>query len=337
MEINCVFAPAMDTPDHIVRAEEIGYTRAWVYDVPVSYADTAATLGIAASRTSTIRLGVSVITPHLRHLTANAAMFAYLATAAPGRFDGGVGAGFTSSTYLARKPSKWADVERYVIAMRELLAGGEVEWDGTILSLMHLPGSGITYPIEVPMFVAAHGPKGFGVATRLGVGVVTNPTHGDSPVPFDGDCNLLHYGTVLDDDETIESPRVVDAAAPGAGLALHMGQYGPLAGMAEAEGYAAAIAEIDENRRHLELYRGHLMEPSSLDRQFMTPEVILRGTTTGTRAHVARELRRLDDAGATAVLYQPGGPDIARELQAFWEAAEMRHEVSAEAPQAQPV
>lgn len=333
MEINCVFAPAMDTPSHMARAEEIGYTRGWVYDVPVSYADTGATLAIAAERTSTIRLGVSVFTPHLRHLTANAALIAHLATAAPGRFDAGVGAGFTSSTYLARKPSKWADIERYVIALRELLAGREVEWDGTILSLMHLSGSGITYPIEVPMFVAAHGPRGMAVAERLGVGIVTNPTHGDSPVPFDGDCNLLHYGTVLDDDETIESPRVVDAAAPGAGLALHMGAYGPLAGMPEAEGYAAEIAKIDENRRHLELYRGHLMEPSSLDRQFMTPDVILRGTTTGSRSEVARELRRLEDAGATAVLYQPGGPDIPRELQAFWEAAEMRHDITTAATQ----
>jgi 5,10-methylenetetrahydromethanopterin reductase len=337
MEINAVFAPAMDTPDHIVRAEEIGYERAWVYDVPVSYADTAATLGIAAGRTSTIRLGISVITPHLRHITTNAAMIAYLATAAPGRFEAGVGAGFTSSTYLARKPSKWADVERYVIALRELLKGNEIEWDGTVVSMMHLPASGIEFPIEVPMFVAAHGPKGYGVAEKLGVGIVTNPTHGDSPVPVAGDVNLLHYGTVLDDDETIEAPRVVDAAAPGAGLALHMGQYGPLAGMPEAEGYAAAIGEIDEKRRHLELYRGHLMAPSALDRQFMTPEVIRRGTTTGTRAEVARELRRLEDAGATAVLYQPGGPNIERELQAFWEAAEMRHDVAVDAPQAQPV
>lgn len=83
MEINCVFAPAMDTPDHIATAEEIGYRRAWVYDVPVCYADTGATLGIAATRTSTIRLGVSVLTPHLRHLVSNAALIAYLATLTP--------------------------------------------------------------------------------------------------------------------------------------------------------------------------------------------------------------------------------------------------------------
>jgi 5,10-methylenetetrahydromethanopterin reductase len=197
--------------------------------------------------------------------------------------------------------------------------------------MMHLPASGITFPIDVPMFVAAHGPKGFAVAERLNVGVVTNPTHGENPVPVAGDVNLLHYGTILDDDEPIEAPRVVDAAAPGAGLALHMGEYGPLAGMEEAKGYAAAIAQVDERRRHLEIFRGHLMAPSELDRQFLTPEVIRRGTTTAKRAEVAQELRRLEDAGATAILYQPGGPDIERELQAFWEAAQMRHDVEVDA------
>ena len=337
MEINCVFAPAISTPEHIVLAEELGYARAWVYDVPVSYADTGITLGAAAARTSTIRLGVAVFTPHLRHLTMNAALIAHLATVAPGRFDAGVGAGFTSSTYLNRKPSRWADVEAYIVALRELLAGREVEWENAIVSLMHSPASGITYPIDVPMWVAAHGPKGFGVAKRLGAGVVTNPTHGDHPVPVDGPCQLLHYGTVLDDGEAIDSPRAMDAAGPGASLALHMGQHGPLAGMPEAQGYEAAIAAIDERHRHLELYRGHLMAPNATDLKFINAAVIERGTTTGTREHMARHLRRLEDAGATAILYQPAGSDIPRELRAFKEAAEMRHAITVDTPETQPV
>jgi 5,10-methylenetetrahydromethanopterin reductase len=327
VEIDAIFAPSLDTPGQIALAEELGYQRAWVYDVPVSYADTGITVAMAAERTEHIRLGVGVFTPHLRHLTVNAALIAHLATVAPGRFDAGVGAGFTSSAYLARKPSKWADVEAYVLALKELLAGGSVEWEGVIVSMMHSPGSGIGFPIEVPIWIAAHGPKGFGVAERLGAGVITNPTHGDRPVPVDGPCNLLHYGTILEEGEAPDSERAVEAAGPGASLALHMGEYGPLAGMPEATGYADAIAAIDERRRHLELYRGHLMTPNALDRKFMSAEVILRGTTTGTRKHLAEHLHRLEQAGATAIIYQPAGPDIPRELTAFYEAAQMRHEV----------
>ena len=329
MEINCVFPPAINTPDHIVLAEELGYERAWVYDVPVSYADTGATVAFAAKRTSSIRLGVSVFTPHLRHLTANAALIAYLATLAPGRFDAGIGAGFTSSTYLGRKPSRWAYIEEYVLALKELLAGRDVEWEGTTMSLMHSPASGISYPIDVTYWIAAHGPKGFGVAQRLGAGVVTNPTHGASPVPYQGACNLTYYGTVLDDDEPIDSARAIDAAGPGASLALHMGEHGPLAGMPEAAGYAEAVARVPEHRRHLEIYRGHLIEPNAIDRQFITADVVRRGTMTGTRSEIAAMLRKLEDAGASAVLYQPAGRDIPRELRAFREAADLRHSPTA--------
>ncbi|MGK5115343.1 LLM class flavin-dependent oxidoreductase [Geodermatophilus sp. CPCC 205506] len=327
MEINAVFAPAIDTPDHIAIAEELGYQRAWVYDVPLSYADTGITLGLAAARTSRIRLGISVMTPHLRHITMNAALIAHLATVAPGRIDAGIGAGFTSAAYLGKKPAKWAELEQYVENFRTLLAGGEVEVDGTLVSLMHSPASGISLPIEVPIWIGAHGPKGFACATRQNAGVVTNPTHGDNPVPVTGPCQLTYYGTVLEDDEPVDSPRAVEAAGPGASLALHMGQYGPLAGLAEVEGYTAAIAEFPEERRHLEVYRGHLMQPNEIDRRFLTAEVIRRGTMTGTATEIAAILRRLEDAGATAVLYQPAGPDIPRELRTFLRAAEMRHDL----------
>ena len=80
MEINCLVAPTMDTPEHIALAERIGYQRAWVYDSPTIYADAALTLGFAAQRTTTIRLGISVITEHLRHLVVNASLVAQLST-----------------------------------------------------------------------------------------------------------------------------------------------------------------------------------------------------------------------------------------------------------------
>ena len=37
MDISCAFATSMDTPDHVARAEELGYRRAWLYDSPALY------------------------------------------------------------------------------------------------------------------------------------------------------------------------------------------------------------------------------------------------------------------------------------------------------------
>lgn len=327
MELNCVFAPTLETPDHIALAEQLGYTRAWVYDVPVAWADTGITVARAAEQTSTIRLGVSVFTPHLRHLAMNAGLIAHLATVASGRFDAGVGVGFTSAAFIGRGPSRWADLERYVAAMQALLRGDSVEWEGTMLELMHTPRTGITLPVDVPFWIGAHGPKGYACAERLGAGVVTAPIHGPNPVPVDGPCQLTYAGTVLDEGETWDSPRVIEAAGPGACIALHLGEYGPLAGTRQAAGYAADIAAIDERRRHLELHRGHLIEPNPIDRRHLDGEVIQKASMSGTRLEVATRLRALENAGAQAVMYQPGGPDIARELEAFLEAAQFRHDL----------
>lgn len=326
MEINCAFAPTLATPDHIALAEEIGFDRAWVYDVPLAFADSGIALAAAAERTTKIRLGVSVFTPHLRHIATNAGLIAHLATIAPGRFDAGFGVGFTSAAFLGRKPVKWNDLEKYVAALRTLLEGKEVEWDGSVLSLMHTGRTGISYPIDVPIWIAAHGPKGFATAMRLGAGVVTARIHGKNPVPFEGKCQLLFAGTILDDDETFDSPRVLDAAGPGACITLHLGEFGPLAGTAQAAGYASEISAIDESRRHLELHRGHLIEPNAIDRRYLDGEVIRLGSTSGSPVQVATALAELERAGATAVLYQPGGSDIGRELRSFYKAAQLRRE-----------
>lgn len=330
MEINCSFAPTVATPDHIALAEELGYSRAFVFDSPALYADPAATIALAAARTDRIKLGIAVVTPHARHIVSNAAMLAHLATLAPGRLEIGVGTGFTSAVLLGRRPSRWVDVERYVGALRDLLAGRETEWEGRMLGLLQGPATGVRLPVEVPIWVAAEGPKGWATADRLRAGLITNPSHGHNAesdrvaVPqVAGPVLASDAGTVLDDGETIESPRVIAAAGPSASLAFHFGDQGPLAGTRELAGHQAVMREVDESSRHLALHRGHLIEPNDVDRKFLTPDVIRRASTTMTRSGWAEYLTDLQEAGASGVLYQPAGPDIPRELRAFQEAASL--------------
>lgn len=42
--------------------------------------------------------------------------------------------------------------------------------------------------------------------------------------------------------------------------------------------------------------------------------------TTGTADQVAQAVQQLSDLGVTEVIYQPAGPDIARELERFRDA-----------------
>jgi 5,10-methylenetetrahydromethanopterin reductase len=318
MELACLFSPRIETPDHCAVAEQLGYGYAWVADSPTFMADPWITVGRAAERTSRIRLGVCVITPRMRHLVANAGAIATLHALAPGRVDVVVGTGFTSQAMINKRPAPWAEAEAYARALRQLLAGEETEWDGEVVALPYGPSVGITLPAGVAIWVAAHGPKGFGVAERVADGVVTNPGHGSGNTVWPHRRVFVQFnGTVLEEGEHIGSERVLAAAGPGAALHLHLGDEGAAAGSAEVVGYHARLAEVPERRRHIETHRGHLTELTDLERPFVTPELIRRATDTGTTGDVQRHLDELERSGVTGVIYFPAGPDIPRELAAF--------------------
>src|SRR5689334_14865262 len=171
MELSCGFAPSTHAPDLVVAAEQSGYARAWMYDSPALYPDVWATLSRAADRTSTIGLGPGVLVPSLRHVMVTAAATAGLADLAPGRVALGIGTGFTGRLVLGQPAMRWAEVEAYVHALRELLAGRAVEWDGARIQMIHPDGFSARLPIEVPILISAMGPKGQEIAHRIGDGV----------------------------------------------------------------------------------------------------------------------------------------------------------------------
>jgi 5,10-methylenetetrahydromethanopterin reductase len=319
MEIGCLFPPTMDTPEHIRVAEELGYRYAYVYDSPAFLADPWMTLALAAQRTSGIRIGVAAITPRLRHLVANAGAIATLCTLAPDRVDVVVGSGFTSQLMLGKGPARWAEVEAYVLALKALLRGEDVEWDGAIVGLRHGALTGVDLPQAPPILVAAHGPKGYAVGSRSADGVITNLAHHSANTGADDmrDWMILYYGTVLDDGEPLDAERVVDAAGPAATFQLHIGGEGLVSHMPELAAFEERMAEIPADRRHLETHRGHLIEVTDLERPLVSGDLIRQATGSGTRAEVRRNLDEIEAQGVKGVLYGPMGRDIPRELTAF--------------------
>lgn len=320
MELACTLSTSLATPEHIRVAEELGYVSAWCHYSPAIYADPWMMLALASERTSRIGLGVSVVVPRFRHVADVASSVATLARLAPGRVTVALGAGFSSTALLGGNGTPWAVVERYTTQLRTLLAGGEIELDGRTMSLLHTAESGISLPVDIPLWIAAHGPKGFGVASRVADGVITNPTHGDADIPYDGPYGLSYYGTVLDEGETFDDPAVIERAGPTAALALHLGPYGPVAGSAEEQGFSAEIAALPAQERLVATHRGHLISLSELDRRYLTGNVVRDGTLSGTAEQVRAGLDAFDKAGASRFCYTPVGPDIPRELEAFAKA-----------------
>lgn len=313
MDISCSFATSLRTPDHIALAEQLGYRRAWCYDSPALYADVWITLALAAERTSRIGLGPGVMIPSLRHVMTNAAAIATLEALAPGRVAIGVGSGFTGRVALGRRPLPWSRVRDYILALRALLRGEEVEWEGSVIKMIHPSGFAPPRPIEVPILVGAEGPKGMAVARETGDGVFSRA----NPAGFSWVVRNYH-GTVLDEGEAPDSERAMAAAGHAAALSLHRAYEGSNVEAApEGREWARQLETLPERTRHLAVHDGHLIAPNALDRPFITGEMLQRlGLTRRAEGHRGR-LAELEQAGVTEVAYQPAGPDIPRELRAF--------------------
>jgi 5,10-methylenetetrahydromethanopterin reductase len=313
MQISCAFATSMDTPEHVVLAESLGFHRAWLYDSPALYPEVFMTLARCAERTSRIGLGPGVLIPSLRHPMTAASSIAGLEALAPGRVVIGVGSGFTGRHTLGKRPLAWATVANYVRTVQALLRGEQVEWDGAVIEMLHPEGFGAPRPIAVPWVVGVQGPKGQAVAREVGDGAF-------SLFPIDGfDWMVqLAFGTVLDDGEDAGSARAIDAAGPAVAVLLH-GSYEQGAALDPA--WAAQIDAIDERTRHLAVHDRHLISVTERDRPFITGELVSAFTYTGSPTEVGEKLAAAADGGVTEIAYQPAGPDIERELRAFAAAA----------------
>lgn len=320
MDISCAFATSPDTPDHIALAEELGFRRAWCYDSPALYPDVWMVLALAAERTSMIGLGPAVLVPSLRHPMTNASAIATLEAMAPGRVSVAIGAGFTGRFVLGQKPMRWADVRRYVEALRALLRGDEVEWDGGVMKMAHPDGFAPPRPIEVPLLIGADGPKGREVAAAVGDGVfsagVPSAT-GDGPAWR----ALLSFGTVLADGEDIGSERVVAAAGHGLAVAYHAmyarGGAAAVDGLPGGRAWRDAVEAVPERTRHLAVHEDHLVSVTERDRAAVAAAgpLLTTFTFTGTAPELRGRIDQLQEAGVTELAWQPAGPDISGELE----------------------
>ncbi len=324
MKISAAFPPVPETPDHIVLAEELGYETAWVYDTPALQLDVWMTLALAAIRTERIRLGPGVLIPSLRHrLTTASAIATLVGLVGADRVIVGAGTGFTGRRAMGQKPLRWVDFGGMVTDVQALLRGEIVEVDGRAARMLHWPGQAVERPIEVPWILGVNGPRGLAAAAEMGAGVFTSRPRPDADYNGIDDVILLGFGTIMDDDESIESPRVMDTAGPGVSVAYHAfleQRDARLGTLPNAERFAEITGDMDPATIHLSLHEGHLTQLNAIDRQVLTPESLRIAPFVCHAAEVPERMDRLAAAGITEVSFQPMG-DVERELRTFAIAA----------------
>jgi probable F420-dependent oxidoreductase len=149
-------------------AEQRGFEYAWTYDSHILWQESYATLPIAASRTSKIKLGHFVTNPGIRDATITASWYATMQDLSNGRMVMGIGRGDSSRRVVGLKPVKVADFEARCRMIKDLMNGRKVDWNGKELELTwarkEVP--------EIPMWIAGYGPRALAVAGRVADGVI---------------------------------------------------------------------------------------------------------------------------------------------------------------------
>jgi len=146
--------------------EAAGFDGAGILDSQLLSRDTFVVLGQAATNTSRITLFPAVTNPFTRHASVLASAIATVEELAPGRVKFVMGTGYTSASTIGRKPATLAEMRACIGAVRALLAGESVDFDGT-------PGRlGYAAKRRIPIVMAASGPKAIELAGEIADGAL---------------------------------------------------------------------------------------------------------------------------------------------------------------------
>lgn len=336
MDIGVCVASHIGDIDYVVRAEELGFSHAWMADSQMLWSDCYATLALAATRTSRIRLGTGVAVSGTRPAPVNAAGIATISALAPGRTFFGIGSGNTARRVMGLPPQRIRDFEQYLRTLLPLLRGEEAVFHhaGEEKLIRHImPDRGfVNLADPIPVYVSGFGPKSLALAGRYGDGAVVGATH---PRAMNSMWHMVQAGAreagrelragenyystalttmvVLNEGEAVDSERVKAECGAMAMAAVHyaydqyrnFGHQPPnhLSGI--WEDYTALLADVPEERRHQRIHAGHNCWVLPEEEKFLTPEVLTASSMVGTRDDLLERLHGLGQAGLNQVMILP--------------------------------
>ncbi len=148
-------------------AEENGFDNAWLWDSHVLWQEVYPIFTLQAAATERIHLGPCVTNPATRDVTVTASAMATLQEISGGRMECGIGRGDSARRVIGKTPVTMGRLEEACRLIKDLAGGREVDFEGTPTQLKWATGGW-----ELPIWVAAYGPKALRTAGRVGDGVV---------------------------------------------------------------------------------------------------------------------------------------------------------------------
>jgi 5,10-methylenetetrahydromethanopterin reductase len=168
IDIGCVLCWGDSTEafhEQVDIAEANGYGLIGVGDTPFAWHECYVGLALVVLRTQRAAIGPMVTTPMLRHPVAAAQSISTIQHLSGGRAILGYGSGANIPLGLGRKPATVEEMRGHILAVKALLNGESIEYDGAqVASLSNVS--------PVPIFISAYGPKVMQLAAEVADGVI---------------------------------------------------------------------------------------------------------------------------------------------------------------------
>jgi probable F420-dependent oxidoreductase len=168
MEFGVCFAP--DPPprrwvDLARLAEQSGFDYVWMWDSHVLWQDVYPVFTLMAAKTERVRIGPLVTNTATRDPTVTASVLATLDEISGERMVMGIGRGDSARRVIGKAPVTVDRMEWGARLIRDLVAGREVDYEGTTLQLKWAHW-------DLPVWMAAYGPKALRAVGRVADGLV---------------------------------------------------------------------------------------------------------------------------------------------------------------------
>ena len=150
------------------QAEVAGFDYGWFYDSHILWRSPYVTMAMCMEHTDHMRFGPCVTNPGVRDWSVAASLFATLAAQSGGRVDMGLGRGDSSMRVMGKRPKKVSTMVDFIYAVKGMIRGDAVQYQD-VPAEIELPWA---EGYELPIWVAAYGPKALAAAGEHGDGLI---------------------------------------------------------------------------------------------------------------------------------------------------------------------
>ncbi|MHC1559642.1 LLM class flavin-dependent oxidoreductase [Actinomycetospora sp. C-140] len=179
MRVGLRIPPCAPVPDLVAfarEAEAAGLDQLWFPDSQLLWRDVFAVTAAVAAGTERVGIGTAVTNVATRHPAVVASAARTVGEIAPGRFVLGLGVGNSSVGPVGMSPSTGRALREGMATIRSLLAGEDVDFHGVTSRLRD--------PVDVPLHLAASGPRNLRLAGEAADGAILLSGVAPGPLAF---------------------------------------------------------------------------------------------------------------------------------------------------------